>query len=84
MIPHTVSDPEYLAKNGFELVDSRQNVASEGAVTPDVLSQLRAWHTFRSAEAGPKERARTGEIYLSQQLQRLHARHSRDGTISEV
>ncbi len=41
MIPHLVSDPDYLAKKGFEVVDSGQNVLSTGTVTPELLDQLR-------------------------------------------
>src|SRR5271166_1078082 len=34
MIPHIMRDPGYLASKGFEVVDSKQNVVSAGAVTP--------------------------------------------------
>jgi L,D-transpeptidase YcbB len=54
MIPHIVRDPDYLAKKGFEVVDSRQNVVSAGSVTADVLDQLRAGKLFVRQKPGPK------------------------------
>jgi murein L,D-transpeptidase YcbB/YkuD len=54
MIPHIVRDPDYLAKKGFEVVDSKQNVVSEGTVTPEVLAQLRAGKLFVRQKPGPK------------------------------
>ena len=54
MIPHIVRDPDYLAKKGFEVVDSRQNVVSAGTVTADVLDQLRAGKLFVRQKPGPK------------------------------
>jgi len=55
MIPHIVRDPEYLASKGFEVVDSRQNVVAAGAVTPEVLAQLRAGKLFIRQKPGPKD-----------------------------
>jgi murein L,D-transpeptidase YcbB/YkuD len=55
MIPHIVRDPEYLASKGFEVVDSKQNVVSAGAVTPEVLAQLRAGKLFVRQKPGPKD-----------------------------
>jgi L,D-transpeptidase YcbB len=54
MIPHILKDPDYLAKKGFEVVDSKQNVVSAGTVTPEVLSQLRAGKLFVRQKPGPK------------------------------
>ena len=54
MIPHILRDPDYLAKKGFEVVDSRQNVVLAGTVTPDVLSQLRTGKLFVRQKPGPK------------------------------
>jgi murein L,D-transpeptidase YcbB/YkuD len=54
MIPHLVSDPDYLAKKGFEVVDGKQNIVSAGTVTPEVLSQLRAGKLFIRQTPGPK------------------------------
>jgi murein L,D-transpeptidase YcbB/YkuD len=54
MIPHIVRDPDYLAKKGFEVVDSKQNVVSGGTVTSEVLDQLRAGKLFIRQKPGPK------------------------------
>ena len=55
MIPHIVRDPGYLANKGFEVVDGRQNVVAAGAVTPEVLAQLRAGKLFIRQKPGPKD-----------------------------
>jgi len=47
-------DPEYLAKKGFEVVDSRQQVVASGTVSSDVLEQLRAGKLFIRQKPGPK------------------------------
>ena len=54
VIPHLAEDPNYLAKKGFEVVDSRQNVVTTGTVTPDVLAQIRAGKLFVRQEPGPR------------------------------
>jgi len=47
-------DPDYLAKKGFEVVNSRQQVVTSGTVTSDMLSQLRAGKLFIRQLPGPK------------------------------
>jgi len=54
MIPDIVRDPDYLAKKGFEIVDSRQNLVSAGTVTNELLDQLRAGKLFLRQKPGPK------------------------------
>lgn len=54
MIPHIARDPDYLAKNELEVVDGKQNVVSEGSVTPDMIEQLRAGKLFIRQKPGPK------------------------------
>jgi L,D-transpeptidase YcbB len=54
MIPKILRDPDYLAKNGFEVVDGRQNVVANGAVLSDMLAQLRAGKLFVRQKPGPK------------------------------
>jgi len=54
MIPHILRDPDYLAKKGFEVVDSRQTVVAAGTVSSDVLAQLRAGKLFVRQKPGPK------------------------------
>jgi L,D-transpeptidase YcbB len=53
-IPKIVRDPAYLEKKGFAVVDSRQQVVTSGAVSPDVLQQLRAGKLFIRQNPGPK------------------------------
>jgi murein L,D-transpeptidase YcbB/YkuD len=47
-------DPDYLAKKGFEVVNSRQDVVTSGTVTTDVLEQLRAGKLYIRQLPGPK------------------------------
>ena len=47
-------DPDYLAKKGFEVVNNRQDVVTSGAVTSDVLAQLRAGALYIRQLPGPK------------------------------
>jgi murein L,D-transpeptidase YcbB/YkuD len=54
LIPHILKDPDYLAKKGFEVVDSRRQVVSTGTVTSEVLGQLRAGKFFIRQTPGPK------------------------------
>ena len=54
MVPHILRDPDYLAKNELEVVDSRQTVVAAGTVSSDVLSQLRAGKLFVRQKPGPK------------------------------
>ncbi len=54
MIPNIARDPDYLAKKGLEIVDSRQNVVSVGTVTNELLGQLRAGKLFIRQKPGPK------------------------------
>ena len=53
-LPKVARDPDYLAKKGFEVVDSKQNVVTSGTVTPDVLTQLRSGKLFIRQTPGPK------------------------------
>jgi murein L,D-transpeptidase YcbB/YkuD len=52
--PRIARDPEYLAKKGFDVVNSRQEVVTSGTVTGDVLEQLRAGKLFVRQRPGPK------------------------------
>jgi murein L,D-transpeptidase YcbB/YkuD len=54
IVPHIVRDPDYLAKKGLEVVDSREEVVASGTVTSDVLEQLRAGKLFVRQPPGPK------------------------------
>ena len=54
LVPHIVRDPDYLAKKNFEVVDDRENVVTAGAVSSEVLNQLRAGRLFIREKPGPK------------------------------
>ena len=54
MFSRIARDPDYLAKKGFSVVDNRQEVVTSGAVTSDVLEQLRAGKLFVRQNPGPK------------------------------
>jgi L,D-transpeptidase YcbB len=54
MLPRIARDPNYLAAKGFQVVDSRQDVVTSGAVTGDVLAQLLAGKLFIRQNPGPK------------------------------
>ena len=53
-LPRIARDPDYLAKKGFEVVNSRQDVVTSGTVTSEVLEQLRAGKLFIRQTPGPK------------------------------
>jgi murein L,D-transpeptidase YcbB/YkuD len=52
--PKIAKDPDYLEKKGFEVVDSKQEVVTSGAVSGEVLDQLRAGKLFIRQTPGPK------------------------------
>jgi murein L,D-transpeptidase YcbB/YkuD len=54
IIPHLLRDPGYLAKDNLEIVDGKQNVVASGAVSSDVIGQLRAGKLFVRQKPGPK------------------------------
>jgi murein L,D-transpeptidase YcbB/YkuD len=53
-LSHLARDPDYLAKKGFEVVNSSQEVVASGTVTGAVLGQLRAGQVFIRQTPGPK------------------------------
>jgi murein L,D-transpeptidase YcbB/YkuD len=53
-LPRIARDPDYLAKKGFEVVDSRQQVVASGTVSSEVLEQLRSGKLFIRQTPGPK------------------------------
>ena len=54
IIPHLQKDPDYLAKDRLEIVDSRRSPVSTGPVTSDMIEQLRAGRLFIRQIPGPK------------------------------
>jgi L,D-transpeptidase YcbB len=53
-LPKITRDPDYLAKKGFEVVNSKQDVVTSGTVTPEVFEQLRSNKLFIRQTPGPK------------------------------
>jgi murein L,D-transpeptidase YcbB/YkuD len=53
-LSHLARDPDYLAKKGFEVVNSGQDVVTSGAVTGDILAQLRVGKLYIRQLPGPK------------------------------
>ena len=54
LIPHIVRDPDYLAKKDFQVVDNHENVVTAGAVSSEVLDQLRAGRLSIRQRPGPR------------------------------
>jgi L,D-transpeptidase YcbB len=54
MLPKLAKDPNYLASRGFAVVDAKQNVVTAGAVSPEVMAQLKAGTLFVRQNPGPK------------------------------
>ena len=53
LLPRITRHPDYLAKKGFEVVNTRQEVITSGPVTSDILAQLRAGKLFIRQIPGP-------------------------------
>jgi len=53
IIPAIERDPEYLAKEDMEIVDSRRNVVTSGVVASETLDQLRAGKLSVRQRPGP-------------------------------
>src|ERR1700722_5883431 len=53
-LPRLARDPNYLAAKGFAVVDAKHNVVTSGAVTPEVLEQLRSGKLFIRQNPGAK------------------------------
>jgi L,D-transpeptidase YcbB len=54
IVPHLEKDPDYLAKDRLQVVDSRRNPVSTGPATTDMIEQLRAGKLFIRQIPGPK------------------------------
>jgi L,D-transpeptidase YcbB len=54
IVPHILRDPDYLARENLEVVDSKQNVVASAAVSSDEIEQLRAGRLFVRQKPGPK------------------------------
>src|SRR5258707_3210896 len=60
LIPQIVRDPDYLAKKGFEVVDSHQNVVAEGRGSSGLPDQLRDLKPSILQKPRPKNSTRLG------------------------
>lgn len=54
LIPHIARDSDYLAKKDFEVVDNHENVVAAGAVSSEVIDQLKAGRLSIRQRPGPK------------------------------
>ena len=54
LVPKIAKDPAYLAKNDYEIVNSRRQVVSTSAVSADLLAQLRSGKLFIRQVPGEK------------------------------
>jgi murein L,D-transpeptidase YcbB/YkuD len=53
-VPKIKKDPDYLRKNGFEVVDQRGNIVSTGGVSDEQLAELRSGVLSVRQRPGPK------------------------------
>ena len=54
LIPHVIRDRNYLANKDLEVVDSHEKVVAAGAVSTDVINELRAGRLSLRQKPGPK------------------------------
>jgi murein L,D-transpeptidase YcbB/YkuD len=54
IVPKIAKDPEYLAKNAYEVTTYSGQVVTDGVVSEDVLTQLRAGKLMVRQKPGPK------------------------------
>lgn len=54
LVPNIRKDPRYLHKHGYEVVDGRRRVVSEGGASARILAGLRAGTLFARQKPGPR------------------------------
>jgi murein L,D-transpeptidase YcbB/YkuD len=54
ILPAIERDPEYMAKEDLEFVDSHGNAVGTGTITPEILTQVRERRIFIRQKPGPK------------------------------
>ena len=54
LIPHVIRDPNYLANKDLEVVDSHERVVTAGAVSTEVINELRTGRLSLRQKPGPK------------------------------
>ena len=62
IVPAIEKDRDYISKKGFEVVTRTGQVVTSGAITDEVLAQLRAGKLAGAAETGTNECTGPGEI----------------------
>jgi L,D-transpeptidase YcbB len=53
ILPHIQKDPNYIAKNNFQVITTKGEVVTEGAVSPEVLEGIKTGHLMVRQKPGP-------------------------------
>jgi murein L,D-transpeptidase YcbB/YkuD len=53
LLPHIEKDPNYIAKNNFQVITTKGDVVTEGAVSPEVLEGIKTGHLMVRQKPGP-------------------------------
>jgi L,D-transpeptidase YcbB len=53
IVPHIQRDPNYIAKNNFQVITTKGEVVTENAVSPEVLEELKTGHLMVRQKPGP-------------------------------
>jgi murein L,D-transpeptidase YcbB/YkuD len=53
LLPHIQKDPNYIAKNNFEVITTKGDVVTDGAVSPEVMEGIKTGHLMVRQKPGP-------------------------------
>jgi L,D-transpeptidase YcbB len=53
IVPHIQKDPNYLAKNNFQVITAKGDVVTENVVSPEVLDGIKTGHLMVRQKPGP-------------------------------
>jgi L,D-transpeptidase YcbB len=53
ILPHIQKDPNYIAKNNFQVITTKGEVVTESAVSPEVLEGIKTGHLMVRQKPGP-------------------------------
>ena len=84
IVPHLEKDPDYLAKDRLQVVDSRRNPVEHGAGNQRHDRTTARRKALHPADPRSQELARPGGIPLPEQLRHLYARHPGAGVFRAV
>ena len=84
IIPAVQKDSSYLARKDFEITDQSGRIVSSGAVSADVLAQLRSGKLLVRQKPGPGKFAGASQVHVSQRAQCLPAQHTSYATLFAV